>query len=56
MPLSAAIFRRGGEKKELFSKTAVNALNDDERNDDNETDSLVDFENLQEILSAPRSG
>ncbi|GAX72760.1 hypothetical protein CEUSTIGMA_g216.t1 [Chlamydomonas eustigma] len=56
MPLSAAIFRRGGEKKELFSKTAVNTVNEEEGDDNEDTDNLVGFEELQVILAAPRSG
>ena len=51
MSLSAAIFHRGGQKKELFKGPAGEG--DDEAEQD---DALVTLAELQEVLSAPRSG
>ena len=47
--LSAAIFRRGGEKKELFGETHEEDVND-------ETVLAGKIANLEAVWSAPRIG
>ncbi len=54
MPLSAAIFRRGGQKKELFEAVADDRGADEAIDDESELE--VKLKGLQELLHTPKSG